>query len=148
MNAQQTGCCAECGVACGAGQQVHAHVRRFCSTHCKNRAWRRLHRPGRTLGPVAMVPEGLETIVAQEGANAVQPAPGIAHAAIERCAELEQRVQRLEQLPRRSSGSDATKWLHGANCYRNHGCRCVICKEGANAAARARRARRATRLRQ
>lgn len=29
-----------------------------------------------------------------------------------------------------SSRSRPAQWVHGRNCYANHGCRCDVCREG------------------
>ena len=119
-------------------------VQRFCSPKCRNKDYMLRHpRAARTAilqpGYVALP---ASTVVQPEGAGGVQAATLVSDVAAlpAPCApisgmlvaSLEARLAELEKRPvfGRSSGQDATKWKHGANCYRNHGCRCVTCVEG------------------
>lgn len=95
----------------------------YCSSRCRNQAWALAHPRGRR---AASVPEGRGQvgslpIVAPEGANRVSDLD-----------ELRARIAVLEQRPLGRAGNvePAKGWKHGANCYRNHGCRCAMCVEG------------------
>ena len=141
-------------------------VQRFCSPKCRCKDYALRHpradrahiiQPGYVALP-------REAIVAPGGAQGVQagvlvadvmgvapPCPPVGEmltAALEaRLADLEPlkaQVAELAARPRfgRSSGQDPTRWKHGRNCYRNHGCRCEVCVEGNRAKSKARRLNR------
>ena len=131
---------------------VITHVRtagnpqRFCSARCRGRAFALAHpralrtailKPGYVALPV-------ETIVQSGGGNGIEAgvlaASGPMAVGSPVCAPigqmlstaLEARLAELEKRPRfgRSSGQDPSRWTHGRNCYRNHGCRCERCVTG------------------
>ena len=98
----------------------------FCSARCRYAAWARLH-PRTTNAEPVRAKAGLEPIAAPEPSYAVS-----------RVAELEARIASLERrppvavLPGKPRSTPA-EWKHGANCYRNHGCRCDVCVSGMRA---------------
>ena len=106
----------------------------FCSARCRYAAWARLHPRG------AIV----ESVRGEVGsAPIVAPEPSYA---VSRVAELEARIAALERRPPVSvlpgkPRSSPAQWKHGANCYRNHGCRCETCVSGMRQASRTRRQR-------
>lgn len=52
------------------------------------------------------------------------------------------RIRRRERATRNINGVAPAWFVHGADCYRNHRCRCEVCVEGNRADMRAARARR------
>lgn len=141
-------------MVCGKATRQKRKWARFCSQTCRFRQWAKEH-PRKPAGSV-IVPQGTrialpdsvdsfqaladlvglpKPIVAPEPSNAVLEA-------VSEIGTLKARLEALEsrkQFGRGSSGQDPTRWKHGANCYRNHGCRCDVCVEGKRAVGRARR---------
>ena len=128
--------CAVCGVEFTPKRKWAA----FCSAKCRYAAWARLHPRGAIVesvrGEVGPAP-----IVAQKPANAVLLAVVPQVNALEARVALLERRPPVSVLPARAPSSPAT-WKHGANCYRNHGCRCETCVTGMRAAGRARKRRK------
>lgn len=95
---------------------------RFCSTRCRYAVWVAAHPRARhaTTDRQSMAQVGQPPIIAPEGANAV----------LARLAALEARLPAVLAV---RTPSDPASWKHGANCYRNHGCRCQVCIDGARA---------------
>lgn len=140
---------------CGKPTHRKRKWARFCSPTCRFTHWAKTH-PRQPVGTV-IVPSGSRMVLptavegqavttdvlerAEVGAAAIV-APELAHA-VSRVAELEARIAALERRPPVSI-LPALKprpetWKHGANCYRNHGCRCTICVTGMREKGRARR---------
>lgn len=103
---------------------------RFCSSRCRYAAWVAAH--PRTPQAAKAQPEGVRP---NPAGNAVPEAANTVLALAARVAELEAMARAGKRF---SSVEPATGWKHGANCYRNHGCRCAVCLEGHRIAARRR----------
>lgn len=74
---------------------------------------------------------GVTPIVAQGGAEAVSDVPAKFAAVDAKQAATDARLAAIEAKPiGRRSGTDPILWKHGANCYRNHGCKCRVCLDG------------------
>lgn len=126
----------------------------YCSDKCKWLAWSQSHprKPEGTVivpqGSRIVPPDALEgfqalsdvvgrgsfgvtPIVAQGGANAVSDVPAKFAAVDAKQAATDARLAAIEAKPiGRRSGTDPILWKHGANCYRNHGCKCRVCLDG------------------
>lgn len=114
--------CAHCGQAI---VNIRRKWVRFCSQKCRLAAWAAKHP---RVKPVA---GGGEANAAPADVQ-VDSAPTLHSRQV---AALEARVLELEHLAtagrlhvRQPSAPET--WKHGANCYRNHGCRCTVCVEG------------------
>lgn len=115
---------------------------RFCSPACRYAGWASGKRQGTNAGQVEGK-VGLGEIVAPEPANSLESYN--AQLWLTALETLRARVAALEALPVRYHGlavttpSDPATWKHGANCYRNHGCRCETCVAGMRTARLSRR---------
>ena len=96
---------------------------RFCSVSCRAQDWARTHPRVEVRGQAGSV-----RLSDERGANAVLEALSQIETIQARLAQLEAKPP-VKTLAVKSPSSPAT-WKHGANCYRNHGCRCQICVEG------------------
>ncbi len=121
---------------------------RFCSARCRGRAYALAH--PRALRTAILAPGYValpaSTIVAPEGGNAVLEA-GELEGLKARLAVVEHELVTRTPTPRlhvKTPSAPAT-WKHGANCYWNHECRCVVCVDGSRAASTARSKRRRAR---
>lgn len=108
----------------------------YCSPKCKNKAWTLAH--PRRQEPLYCV----DNAIGSEGVVL----PVVVAADARQVAALRIRVAELEaaiSLKPTSrlfvlKPSGPATWKHGANCYRNHGCRCGICVAGVRARDKAR----------
>ena len=115
----------------------------FCSAKCRYAAWARLH-PRTTNAEPVRAKAGSAEVVAPEACQGPNTAESYnAQIMVNQLDALRDRIAVLERRPPvavlpgkpRSTPAD---WKHGANCYRNHGCRCEVCVSGMRARSRTR----------
>ena len=119
--------------ACGVCEKPFTPKRKwaaFCSAACRYAAWAKLH-PRATIAEPVRGQVGLEPIAAPDAANAVSELADLKA----RLAVVEHELVTRTPTPRLFvlKPSAPATWRHGANCYRNHGCRCAVCVEGMRA---------------